>query len=129
MQKTIDYNISHSNFFFSFSDFRSCSYAKAGLCVYTKATPLLYIAAPLLLWLLILLHRIRESTTRNSRFSCGFKWKFRRKPFSSGFCQGFRFPGNTFVGNWFLRILGSAGKEQKSAGHLQSVFEEIPPAR
>jgi len=35
----------------------------------------------------------------------------------------------TFVGNWFLRILGSTGKEQKSAGHLRSVFEEIPPAR
>jgi len=31
------------------------------------------------------------------------------KPVSCGFCQGLRFPGNTFVGNCFLRILGTAG--------------------
>jgi len=46
-----------------------------------------------------------SSITRTSRFSCGF-------------CQGFRFPSkyNTFVGNCFLKILGSARNVQLSAG-------------
>lgn len=52
-------------------------------------------------------------TTRNTRFfcgtTCGFMWIFRRKRFSYGFCQEFSFPCNSFVGNCFLRILGSAG--------------------
>ena len=62
-----------------------------------------------------------STITRTSRFSCGFTcgyWcKFRRKHIFYGFCQRFRFPGkcNTFVGNCFLRILGSAGNVQLSA--------------
>jgi len=56
--------------------------------------------------------------TRTSRFSCGIWYKFRRKHVSCGFCQGFSFSGkcNTFVGNCFLRILGSAGNVQLSVG-------------
>ncbi|AES89952.1 hypothetical protein MTR_4g082200 [Medicago truncatula] len=54
--------------------------------------------------------------TRIPRFSCGFicgfYCKFCKKHISCKFCQGFRFPGkrNTFAGNCFVRILGSAGK-------------------
>lgn len=37
-----------------------------------------------------------------------------------GFCQGFWLPSNTFVGNHFLRILGSAGKV-----HPQEKFGQV----
>jgi len=66
---------------------------------------------------------VSSAITITSHFSCGFWCKFRRKHVSCEFCQGFRFPDkcNTFMGNCFLRILGSAGKvySQEMCNYLQ----------
>jgi len=48
---------------------------------------------------------------------------------SCEFCQGFKFSRNTFVGNFFLRILESTGNVQISGGNILSVLEEFSPAR
>jgi len=67
------------------------------------------------------------NTTRNSRISygitCGIEWIIRRKGVSCGFCQGFALPGNTFVGNYFLRILATAGNfpTEISSGTVKSI--------
>jgi len=67
-----------------------------------------------------------EVTTRNSRFSCGIKWKIRRKQVSCRFCQGFALPGNTFVGNCFLRIFETAGKANNIRRKCLVRVGEIP---
>jgi len=53
-------------------------------------------------------------TTRNSRISCGI---------TCGFCHGFALPGNTFVGNYFLRILATAGNfpAEISSGTVKNI--------
>lgn len=67
--------------------------------------------------------------TRNSYISCGITCgvclKFRKKLFLTDFVKDLGFPGNTLVGNCFLRILGSGGKAKKSTGIIGSVLEEF----
>ena len=59
-------------------------------------------------WLL-LFYWLLETLDFLAEFPADFAENSKGKSFSYGFCQELRFPGNTIVGNYFMRILSSAG--------------------